>query len=378
MQAWREAWQRLWSDDALAAFRDRIAVQLSVFSALLLPFTLNHFLAGRYVLGLGILVAQVLLALNGHCLQRQRPLVVPFWVTVLAFECAIVVAVLVQGMHSSFWAFPALFIGYFVLPRRQAHLFGLFLLLSVTAAALHVAGPGGAVRVFAAQLLTLCMINVVLGVIGELQQALLRQAHTDPLTGAWNRRYFDEQLNHIADPQAARRVPNALIALDIDHFKAINDRHGHATGDAVLQAVVSLVRERKRETDLLFRIGGEEFVLLLPHTRLDDAAKVAEDLRRRFEAQDLVPGVRVTVSMGLSAQQVASDPQAWLAAADAALYEAKRGHDGRARPRIRLYLDGKAQETFWRNVGIPCRARLRASARLKMGERCRFTAPLIF
>jgi diguanylate cyclase (GGDEF)-like protein len=180
------------------------------------------------------------------------------------------------------------------------------------------------VRVFAAVVLTLCMINVVLGVIGELQQALLRQAHTDPLTGAWNRRYFDQQLANIAVPERAGRVPNALLALDIDHFKAINDRHGHATGDAVLQALVKLVRQRKREGDLLFRIGGEEFVLLLPRTRLEDAARVAEDLRCRFEEQDLVPGVRVTVSIGLSAQEVASGAQEWLAAADAALYEAKR------------------------------------------------------
>lgn len=325
MAPWVSAWQRLWSDDALAAFRDRIAVQLSVFSALLLlPFTINHFFAGRYTLGLGILTAQALLALNGLQLRQQKPLLVPFWVTVLAFECAIIAAVLIQGIHSAFWTFPALFICYFVLPRKQAHLFGLFLLGSVTAAVLHIAGPGGAVRVFAAVVLTLCMINVVLGVIGELQQALLRQAHTDPLTGAWNRRYFDQQLAHIAVPEVAGRVPNALLALDIDHFKAINDRFGHPTGDAVLQAVVKLVRQRKREADLLFRIGGEEFVLLLPRTRLEDAARVAEDLRQRFEEQELVPGVRVTVSMGLSVQQVASGAQEWLAAADAALYEAKR------------------------------------------------------
>ncbi|MCP5270195.1 MAG: GGDEF domain-containing protein [Burkholderiaceae bacterium] len=297
-----------------------------MFSALLLlPFTLNHFLAGRNLLGLGILTAQLLLALNGHCLKHGRPLVVPFWVTVLGFESAIVAAVLIQGVHSAVWAFPALFICYFVLPRRQAHLFGVFLLACVSAAMLHIAGPAGAVRMLAAMALTLAMINVVLGVIGELQQALLRQAHTDPLTGAWNRRYFDEQLASIVAPDRAGPVPNALLALDIDHFKAINDRHGHATGDAVLQAVVTLVRHRKRETDLLFRIGGEEFVLLLPRTRLEDAARVAEDLRQRFEAHELVPGVRVTVSMGLSAQRVASDPQQWLAAADAALYEAKRG-----------------------------------------------------
>ena len=326
MKAWFSAWSRLWTDDALSAFRDRIAVQLSVFSAvLLLPFTVNHFVAGRHLLGLGILTAQVLLAVNGHRLQRQRPLLVPFWVTVLGFECAIVAAVIIQGVHSAVWAFPALFIGYFVLPRRQAHGFGLFLLLAVSAAMLHIAGPAGAVRLFAAMALTLAMINVVLGVIGELQQALLRQAHTDPLTGAWNRRYFDQQLAQIAAPAAEAPVPNALLALDIDHFKAINDRHGHATGDAVLQAVVRLVRQRKRETDLLFRTGGEEFVLLLPRTRLDDGARVAEQLRQLIEQHELVPGVRVTVSMGLSAQPVASDAQAWLAAADRALYEAKRG-----------------------------------------------------
>jgi diguanylate cyclase (GGDEF)-like protein len=325
MGQWLQTWQRLWSDDALAAFRDRIAVQLSVFSALLLlPFTINHFFAGRYALGFSILSAQLLLAFNGHCLKQQRPLLVPFWVTVLAFECAIVASVVKQGLYGAFWAFPAVFICYFTLPRRQAHYFGLFLLFSVTLAVLHVAGSAAGVRVFAALVLTLGMINVVLSVIGELQQALLRQAHTDPLTGAWNRRYFDQQLAHIAVPEVAGRVPNALLALDIDHFKAINDRFGHATGDAVLQAVVRLVRQRKREGDLLFRTGGEEFVLLLPRTRLDDAVHVAEDLRRLFEQQELVPGVRVTVSMGLSAQQVASGPQEWLAAADAALYEAKR------------------------------------------------------
>jgi diguanylate cyclase (GGDEF)-like protein len=309
----------------MAAFRDRIAVQLSMFSALLLlPFTIHHLLAGRSSLGLAILTAQVLLALNALQLRRQKPLIAPFWVTVLAFECAIIAAVLIQGVLSTFWAFPALFVCYYTLSRRQAHLFGLFLLASVTAAVGHVVGPSGAIRVFAALLLTLCMINVVVCVIGDLQQALLRQAHTDPLTGAWNRRYFDQQLAQMAVPGVAGRVPNILLALDIDHFKAINDSHGHATGDTVLQSLAKLVGQRKREGDLLFRIGGDEFVLLLPRTRLEDAARVSEDLRQRFEEQDLVPGVRVTVSMGLSEQQPAGDPQAWLAAADAALYEAKR------------------------------------------------------
>ena len=176
----------------------------------------------------------------------------------------------------------------------------------------------------------LLIAQVVLGVIGKLQVALLCQAHTDPLTGAWNRRYFDGQLAQVAPADTAGRVSNALLALDIDHFKAVNDGHGHGVGDAVLQALVTLVAQRKRQGDLLFRVGGEEFVLLLlPRTTLADARQVAEDLHQRFETSELVPGVRVTASIGLSLQPMASGAQQWLAAADAALYAAKR--EGRNR-----------------------------------------------
>ncbi len=325
-----DTWRRFWSDDALAAFRDRIALHLSAFSAvLLLPFTINHFAAGRLSLGAVILIAQAVLLVNGLALRRQRRVPVPFWIMVLAFDCAVVAAVLVQGVAAAFWAYPAVFIGYFLLPKRMAHLFGLSLLIAVPTAAFWVAGGPAAVRALASLGLTLGMINVVLGVIGELQMALLRQAHTDPLTGAWNRRYFDEQLAQVAPPDIAGRVPNALLALDIDHFKAVNDRHGHGVGDAVLQALVALVAQRKRQGDLLFRVGGEEFLLLLPRTTLADARQVAEDLRQRFETSELVPGVRVTVSIGLSLQPMASGAQQWLAAADAALYAAKR--EGRNR-----------------------------------------------
>ncbi len=83
--------------------------------------------------------------------------------------------------------------------------------------------------------------------------------------------------------------------------------------------------QRKRESDQLFRIGGEEFVLLLPRTTLAEADRVAEDLRQRIETTDLVPGLRVTVSIGLSLQPPSHVQQPWLAAADQALYEAKRG-----------------------------------------------------
>jgi len=93
--------------------------------------------------------------------------------------------------------------------------------------------------------------------------------------------------------------------------------------------LVALVAQRKRQGDLLFRVGGEEFLLLLPRTTLADARQVAEDLHQRFETSELVPGVRVTASIGLSLQPMASGAEQWLAPGDAALYAAKR--EGRNR-----------------------------------------------
>jgi diguanylate cyclase (GGDEF)-like protein len=115
-----------------------------------------------------------------------------------------------------------------------------------------------------------------------------------------------------------------VLAIDIDHFKRINDEHGHAVGDMVLCRLVTAIGARKRGGDLLARIGGEEFVLLLPRITLAAAQGVAEELRERLAQAELVPGRAVTVSIGISALAPGQSVDAWMHAADAALYEAKR------------------------------------------------------
>nr|WP_211193687.1 diguanylate cyclase [Pyxidicoccus fallax] len=165
--------------------------------------------------------------------------------------------------------------------------------------------------------------------VGELQKL----SSTDGLTGVHNHRHFQERLRD--EFRRAQRYDDALslILLDLDHFKQVNDQHGHAAGDGVLREVAGALQRGVRETDLVARYGGEEFAVLLPRTHLAGALTVAERVRR--ELRDLrlgsEGGLRVTASFGLSSfpHRSVLTPEQLLLTADEALYRAK--HDGRDR-----------------------------------------------
>lgn len=317
-------------DDAMEPFRDRVAVQLSALSAvLLLPFTALHLVQGRYALGGLIAAAQLVLAVNARALRAGRAPVVPLWAMTASFMLAVCGSVSVQGVHGILWSYPALFICYFLMTRRLALVFSAVLVMAVTVLTVWVVGLATALRVCATLALTVVMINVVLGVIGDQQRALLTQTLTDPLTGVFNRRHLQARLDELTVQTLQRPVVHALLAIDIDHFKPINDRFGHAAGDRVLQQMVGVLAGRKRRGDTLFRTGGEEFCLLLPDTTEADALKLAETLRELVATPELLPGHPVTVSIGVSVQASAQPPDHWLRQADQALYAAK--HAGRNR-----------------------------------------------
>jgi diguanylate cyclase (GGDEF)-like protein len=234
------------------------------------------------------------------------------------------ISVMLQGVNGVLWAFPALFMFFFVLSRSTAMLLGLALLLGITAASAMALGWPLALRIFMSLGFVLIMINIVLNVVSELQRALMAQAITDPLTGAFNRRHLQDHLAQRVVPGARCVAGDALLAIDIDNFKRINDEHGHAVGDSVLCRLVSTIDARKRSGDLLFRTGGEEFVLLLPRITVMAAQGVAESLRECLAQAELMPGRTITVSIGVSALSPGQSIDAWTQAADAALYEAKR------------------------------------------------------
>jgi len=160
----------------------------------------------------------------------------------------------------------------------------------------------------------------------ELRNAngeLHRLATTDSLTGVWNRRYLEQAV--AGEMARAQRYgePLALVMFDIDHFKAINDRHGHLVGDHVLIEMAQRIRGHLRASDLLARWGGEEFVILLPHSTAPAAARLAEKLRLATMMQPFPTAGTITTSFGVAEYQPDDTLDGWFTRADNALYAAK-------------------------------------------------------
>ncbi|KAF0865439.1 GGDEF domain-containing protein [Pseudomonas sp. LD120] len=165
-----------------------------------------------------------------------------------------------------------------------------------------------------------------------LYRAATRSALRDPLTDTGNRIAMDQTL--LREIEMARRhlLPLSLLMLDIDHFKRINDSYGHSTGDEVLKAVAASIKKQLRNVDMVFRFGGEEFLILLSNTGREAAAMVGERLRHAAQTQEYwADGIQIelTVSLGCSTLLPGESAESLLRRADSALYVAKR--EGRNR-----------------------------------------------
>lgn len=162
--------------------------------------------------------------------------------------------------------------------------------------------------------------------VWEIEE-ITRRARTDPLTGLYNRGHFEDRLHQMIAETARFGGESALVMFDIDHFKGVNDAHGHPAGDAVLKGIARLLEERVRNVDTCARYGGEELALLLPRTELDGAVELANRLRLAVMDYTVRWGgghLLVTVSGGVASfPRCSRSAEALVAAADAALYRAK-------------------------------------------------------
>ncbi|MDZ4253246.1 MAG: GGDEF domain-containing protein [Sulfuritalea sp.] len=326
VSTWKH-WMRdvvLVDNDSLGPYRDRIMQSMGVATLVLLtPFIINNLLQGRHLVALGIFLIQASTAANGYAAWRGRRSPVPPVLLLLTVVAALTAVSIRQGVAGALWSYPLMVFTYFVLERRAAIVFSAMLLCLFPWLTWRYIDPDLASRHLVSLLLVVVLINIVLSVISSLHETLAKQALTDPLTGCFNRRCMDRDLSILVIKGRRYAVTASVLLMDVDHFKEVNDTYGHGQGDLVLQKIVEIADARIRDSDRLYRFGGEEFLTLLEQTDTGGAIVVADDIRARIEAAELLPGRRVTVSIGIAQYLAGQSIEAWTKSADTALYQAK-------------------------------------------------------
>lgn len=251
-----------------------------------------------------------------HYLWRGRAFVLFIPITMLN----------VLNVHPEFgiyWAYVGVLSFFLVLELRDACI-SVSLFLAFTFYLVNVLYPLPVqLRIYA----TLSLVALFSFVLSYLIERLLTEVNSlvirDPLTKALNRHSFLTSVEQASKAYLRYKTPASMLIFDLDHFKSINDTFGHQAGDRVLKMVSQVVQERLRDSDQLFRYGGEEFAVLLNHTCLPDAEMIANELRLLIERQRYDIDRKVTVSGGVSDVQHSDNSSTWIERCDKALYQAK-------------------------------------------------------
>ena len=311
-------------ENIFAPFRERILYPAAAAGAMVfLPLALHHIRQGDNILAAALLLLVVLLAIDAIAIARNGPPPIPFALLIVPAGAAVGAALATHGLYGALWTFPMVMFSYFVLHRRAANAVALGMLALGVAMLVAYHDGGVALRFFIALGLCVVTINVLLDVLESLHARLIEQSVTDTPTGAFNRRHMDTCLAHVLERHRRNGATASLLLLDIDRFSRVNDRFGVEGGDRVLRAFVEQVRERARRVDLVFRCGGEKFAVLLPDAKQEEAAMIAELLRRDVAHAPLATGHSITVSIGVSELRANDLPEAWVKRTDTALRNAK-------------------------------------------------------
>lgn len=229
----------------------------------------------------------------------------------------------INGHAGLYWAYPACTALFFLLPLKEAIASNTIFVVIMASVSFLRFPEAEFWRITFSLGLTCLFAMIFAWLVGKLQQELTRLATTDPLTGCLNRSQLADILNSQIQIRERYERVSSLILLDLDYFKTINDQWGHLHGDKVLTEIALRLRARLRESDQLFRIGGEEFMMVLPETRQKDADALAHQLLTSISSRPFLDDIKVTASASVAEVSKGETWSVWLNRADRALYEAK-------------------------------------------------------
>ena len=315
----------MWKDRIRADFQLAIVLLFGTITVLVvMPFSIRRFLVDEALAGsFGLAIMASIAAGSVYAgLTGRTHGAATFIAAMYCFFCVVIVH-LVQA-SAVLWVYPVLVANFLLVSRQRAALMTTAVIVGVMLADDDLATVVDRMT-FLATATMVSMFSLVFASRTEAQRVRLEAiALRDPLTGASNRRGLQAELEIAMAASRRTGEPLGLLVFDIDHFKRVNDEFGHEAGDQVLRAIAALVHARTRTQDRFFRLGGEEFALLLPGTGHGPLREVAEKLRLAVEAEVDCRGRPITISVGGARFQRGDTPDGWLSRTDAAMYEAKR------------------------------------------------------
>lgn len=302
------------------------AFGVSVVSFVILtPFGINNFLQGRILGGVLVCTVALLCAFNAWVGWRGKyGLYLNLFGIIPAITLGIVNAIMTLGVTGSYWAFLGVFSVYFILPLQPAKYANCLFLIAVIGTSWVSLEPEIYLRFSAVLVGVSFFIFISNREITKAQALLRKRSSTDALTGVLNRVTLSSNLQDAIQDSKDNNVNATLCVIDIDHFKLINDTHGHDVGDKVLIDLTAFVTTMISSKDMLFRIGGEEFLILMRNTNVDEGIKTADALRSTVEDLKLVSGHPITISIGVTEIQKDFGWKEWMKLSDEKLYTAKK------------------------------------------------------
>jgi len=324
-----DAWRYVTSfDSRRKTVENYLPLILSAFGAAgVLPFIVLRSMRGEWLAA--IVDAIIVIGLVGLGIYVYRTRRIRVAGIGLAFICiaGVISTVYISGPHQVYWAYPVLVAIFYLVRPIEAITFALVTVAALTPVLLGDADSHSTSTILVTIVVMSAFAFAFSLITNRQREKLIQLATKDPLTGAGNRRHFDNKLSEVVNGYQRTATSAAMLLLDLDHLKKVNDSHGHVVGDQILKRIAEIVNLRIRVTDSLYRIGGDEFVVILEGQTIDHAAHLAEQLRTLVEANELIANRPVTVSVGVAELKTDESAEDWLHRADKALYGAKR--DGR-------------------------------------------------
>lgn len=304
--------------------KQEIVLLILSFGAALsiVPFIFFRLIANDYINGMFDVLLLFIFVSTGIYIYLTREVEKTRIVLACLSVAALLTGMYLNGVDRISWTYPSLLALFFAVRPKLAAVMCVFCIL-ITLVILTPAISFFHLTTYLVTLTTTCVFAYTFALTTVQQrEKLVKLSRRDPLTSVRNRRAFDEKLDEVTG-KYREEYPPSIIIVDIDLFKIINDQYGHAVGDKLLIEISQLICSRLRKQDRFYRIGGEEFAIIILNIKPTNIDKICEDIRLAVQNSDLILDHQVTISLG-SAQYIEhEDKSAWATRADKALYQAK-------------------------------------------------------